>query len=101
MIVFCLSLSPLGQPVMLSQTTMVQLQTPAVLPASQPVIAVTGGTSQLHSCTMNMLPQASGNTLGSGKIPVTKPLLQTTTPATGMDVSSSCLMIAYNSAVGI
>ncbi|XP_019342106.1 cyclic AMP-dependent transcription factor ATF-6 alpha isoform X2 [Alligator mississippiensis] len=78
---------PKGQPVMLSQTTMVQLQTPAVLPASQPVIAVTGGTSQLHSCTMNMLPQASGNTLGSGKIPVTKPLLQTTTPATGMDLN--------------
>ncbi|XP_025050165.1 cyclic AMP-dependent transcription factor ATF-6 alpha [Alligator sinensis] len=78
---------PKGQPVMLSQTTMVQLQTPGVLPASQPVIAVTGGTSQLHSCNMNMLPQASGNTLGSGKIPVTKPLLQTTTPATGMDLN--------------
>ncbi|XP_019386260.1 PREDICTED: cyclic AMP-dependent transcription factor ATF-6 alpha [Crocodylus porosus] len=78
---------PKGQPVMLSQTTMVQLQAPAVLPASQPVIAVTGGTSQLHSCTMNMIPQASGNTSGSGKIAVTKPLLQTTTPATGMDLN--------------
>lgn len=82
----------LGQSVVLSQPAVVQLQASGVLPASQPVIAVTGETTQLHSHTVNALPPAAGNGSTSGKIPVTKPLLQSTTPATGLDVSSDCVM---------
>ncbi|XP_075012694.1 cyclic AMP-dependent transcription factor ATF-6 alpha isoform X4 [Calonectris borealis] len=78
---------PKGQSVVLPQPTVVQLQASGVLPASQPVIAVTGGTTQLHSHTVNALPPAAGNGSTSGKIPVTKPLLQSTTPAMGLDVN--------------
>ncbi|KFZ61554.1 Cyclic AMP-dependent transcription factor ATF-6 alpha, partial [Antrostomus carolinensis] len=78
---------PKGQSVVLSQPAVVQLQASGVLPASQPVIAVTGGTTQLHSHTVNALPPAAGNGSTSGKIPVPKPLLQSTTPAAGLDVN--------------
>jgi len=82
--------------VVLPQPAVVQLQASGVLPASQPVIAVTGGTAPLHNHTVNTLLPAAGNGSTSGKMPVTKPLLQSTTPATGLDVSSDCVMIADN-----
>ncbi|NXQ97648.1 ATF6A factor, partial [Sagittarius serpentarius] len=78
---------PKGQSVVLSQPAVVQLQASGVLPASQPVIAVTGGTTPLHNHTVNALPPAAGNASTSGKIPVSKPLLQSTTPAMGLDVN--------------
>ncbi|KFQ86268.1 Cyclic AMP-dependent transcription factor ATF-6 alpha, partial [Phoenicopterus ruber ruber] len=78
---------PKGQSVVLPQPTVVQLQASGVLPASQPVIAVTGGTTPLHSHAVNALPPAAGNGSTNGKIPVTKPLLQSTTPAMGLDVN--------------
>ncbi|NXS51643.1 ATF6A factor, partial [Brachypteracias leptosomus] len=77
---------PKGQSVVLPQPAVVQLQASGVLPASQPVIAVTRGTTALHNHTVNALPSADGNG-SSGKIPVTKPLLQSTTPAAGLDVN--------------
>ncbi|NXA29136.1 ATF6A factor, partial [Ibidorhyncha struthersii] len=76
-----------GQSVVLPQPTLVQLQASGVLPASQPVIAVTGGTTPLHNHTVNALPPAAGNGSTNSKIPVTKPLLQSTTPAMGLDVN--------------
>ncbi|XP_027514347.1 cyclic AMP-dependent transcription factor ATF-6 alpha isoform X2 [Corapipo altera] len=78
---------PKGQSVVLPQPSVVQLQASGVLPASQPVIAVTGGTTPLQNHTVNALPPAAGNGSTSGKIPVTKPLLQGTTPAVGLDVN--------------
>ncbi|NXX83854.1 ATF6A factor, partial [Urocolius indicus] len=78
---------PKGQSVVLPQPTVVQLQASGVLPASQPVIAVTGGTTPLHNHQVNALPQAAGNGSTGGKIPATKPLLQSTTPAMGLDVN--------------
>ncbi|KFQ80438.1 Cyclic AMP-dependent transcription factor ATF-6 alpha, partial [Phaethon lepturus] len=78
---------PKGQSVVLPQPAVVQLQASGVLPASQPVIAVTGGTTQLHNHTVNALPPAAGNGSTSGKIPVTKPLLQSSTTAMGLDVN--------------
>ncbi|NWS66122.1 ATF6A factor, partial [Crotophaga sulcirostris] len=78
---------PKGQSVVLPQPTVVQLQASGVLPASQPVVAVTGGTTQLHSNVMNALSPAPGNGSTSGKIQVTKPLLHSTTSATGLDVN--------------
>ncbi|NWU88780.1 ATF6A factor, partial [Upupa epops] len=78
---------PKGQSVVLPQPTVVQLQGSGVLPASQPVIAVSGGTTPLHNHTMNTLPTAAGNGSTGGKIPATKPLLQSGTPAVGLDVN--------------
>ncbi|XP_030429719.1 cyclic AMP-dependent transcription factor ATF-6 alpha isoform X3 [Gopherus evgoodei] len=78
---------PKGQPVVLSQSTVVQLQTPGVHPASQPVIAVTGGTTQLSSHSVNILAPATGSCSVSGKIALAKPLLQATTQTTGVDIN--------------
>ncbi|NXN39972.1 ATF6A factor, partial [Rhinoptilus africanus] len=78
---------PKGQSVVLPQPTVVQLQASGVLPASQPVIAITGRTMPLHTHMVNALPPAAVNGSTSGKIPVTKPLLQSITPATGLDVN--------------
>ncbi|NXU41119.1 ATF6A factor, partial [Drymodes brunneopygia] len=78
---------PKGQSVVLPQPAVVQLQASGVLPASQPVIAVTGGAPALQSHTVNVLPPAAGNGSGSAKIPVSKPLLQSSAPATGLDVN--------------
>ncbi|NWX69575.1 ATF6A factor, partial [Alca torda] len=78
---------PKGQSVVLPQPTVVQLQASGVLPTSQPVIAVTGGTTPLHNHAVNTLPPAAGNGSTSGKIPVTKPLLQSATPAMRLDVN--------------
>ncbi|KAM7162651.1 cyclic AMP-dependent transcription factor ATF-6 alpha isoform 1-T1 [Macrochelys suwanniensis] len=78
---------PKGQPLVLSQSTVVQLQTPGVHPASQPVIAVTGGATQLPSHTVNVLAPATGSSSVSGKIALAKPLLQATTQTAGMDIN--------------
>ncbi|NXH30525.1 ATF6A factor, partial [Myiagra hebetior] len=78
---------PKGQSVVLPQPAVVQLQASGVLPASQPVIAVTGGATTLQNHTVNALPPAAGNGSASSKIPVTKPLLQSSTPAMGLDVN--------------
>ncbi|NXK20460.1 ATF6A factor, partial [Arenaria interpres] len=78
---------PKGQSVVLPQPAVVQLQASGVLPASQPVLAVTGGTTPLHNPAVNALPPAAGSGSTSGKIPVTKPLLQSTTAAMGLDVN--------------
>ncbi|NXS09990.1 ATF6A factor, partial [Neodrepanis coruscans] len=77
---------PKGQSVVLPQPAVVQLQASGVLPASQSVIAVTGGTTPLQNHTVNALPAAAGNGSTSGKIPVTKPLLQSTSTV-GLDVN--------------
>ncbi|NXX49725.1 ATF6A factor, partial [Tricholaema leucomelas] len=78
---------PKGQSLVLPQPAVVQLQASGVLPASQPVIAVTGGTTPLHDHTVNTLHPATGNGSTKGKITVTKPLLQSTTPAMALDVN--------------
>ncbi|NXK36886.1 ATF6A factor, partial [Piprites chloris] len=78
---------PKGQSVVLPQPAVVQLQASGVLSASQPVISVTGGTTPLQNHMVNALSPAAGNGSTSGKIPVTKPLLQSTTPAVGLDVN--------------
>ncbi|NXH21471.1 ATF6A factor, partial [Bucco capensis] len=78
---------PKGQSVVLPQPAVVQLQASGVLPASQPVIAVTGGTTPLHNQTVNALPAAAGNGSTSSKIAVAKPLLQNTTPTMGLDIN--------------
>ncbi|XP_051855114.1 cyclic AMP-dependent transcription factor ATF-6 alpha isoform X2 [Antechinus flavipes] len=76
-----------GQPVVLSQPTVVQLQAPGILPSAQPVIAVTRGTTQLPNHVVNVLPTPVGNNPVTGKLSVTKPILQTTTRGVGSDVT--------------
>ncbi|XP_063021403.1 cyclic AMP-dependent transcription factor ATF-6 alpha isoform X2 [Melospiza melodia melodia] len=78
---------PKGPSVVLPQPAVVQLQASGVLPASQPVIAVTGGAPALQNHTVKALSPAAGNGSSSGKIPVTKPLLQSSSPAMGLDVN--------------
>ncbi|XP_066180986.1 cyclic AMP-dependent transcription factor ATF-6 alpha isoform X2 [Sylvia atricapilla] len=78
---------PKGPSVVLPQPAVVQLQASGVLPASQPVIAVTGGAPALQNHTLNALSPAAGNSSSSGKIPVTKPLLQSSTSTVGLDVN--------------
>ncbi|NXT72687.1 ATF6A factor, partial [Chaetops frenatus] len=78
---------PKGPSVVLPQPAVVQLQASGVLPASQPVIAVTGGAPALQNHAVNALPPAAGTGSGGGKIPVTKPLLHGSPPATGLDVN--------------
>ncbi|XP_068950744.1 cyclic AMP-dependent transcription factor ATF-6 alpha isoform X2 [Petaurus breviceps papuanus] len=76
-----------GQPVVLSQPTMVQLQAPGILPSAQPVITVTRGTTQLPNHVVNVLPTPVGNSPVTGKLSVAKPILQTTTRGVGSDVT--------------
>ncbi|NXN83334.1 ATF6A factor, partial [Bombycilla garrulus] len=78
---------PKGPSVVLPQPAVVQLQASGVLPASQPVIAVTGGAPALQNHTVNELSPPAGNGSSSSKITVTKPLLQSSTPAVGLDVN--------------
>ncbi|XP_030135656.4 cyclic AMP-dependent transcription factor ATF-6 alpha isoform X1 [Taeniopygia guttata] len=78
---------PKGPSVMLPQPAVVQLQASGVLPASQPVIAVTGGAPALQNHTVKALSPAAGSSSSCGKIPVTKPLLQSSSPAVGLDVN--------------
>ncbi|NWH35681.1 ATF6A factor, partial [Chloropsis hardwickii] len=75
---------PKGPSMVLPQPAVVQLQASGMLPASQPVIAVTGG-APAH--TVKALSPPAGNCSSSGKIPVTKPLLQSSAPAMGLDVN--------------
>lgn len=89
----CCSCVP-GPSVMLPQPAVVQLQASGVLPASQPVIAVTGGAPALQNHTVKALSSAAGSSSSSGKIPVTKPLLQSSSPAVGLDVSSDSVIAA-------
>ncbi|NWY30873.1 ATF6A factor, partial [Pheucticus melanocephalus] len=76
-----------GPSVVLPQPAVVQLQASGVLPASQPVIAVTGGAPALQNHAVKALSPAAGNGSSGGKIPVTKPLLQSSSPAMGLDVN--------------
>ncbi|NXU53691.1 ATF6A factor, partial [Turnix velox] len=78
---------PKGQSVVLPQPTMVQLQASGGLPATQPVIAVIGGTTPVHNQTANKLSPAAGNGSTGSKIAAAKPLVQSTTPAMGLDVN--------------
>ncbi|NXG71654.1 ATF6A factor, partial [Baryphthengus martii] len=78
---------PKGQSVVLPQPTVVQLQASGVLPASQPLLAVSGGTAPLHNHTVNALPSAAGNSSTNGRISGAKPLLQSTAPAMGLDIN--------------
>ncbi|NXQ77222.1 ATF6A factor, partial [Quiscalus mexicanus] len=78
---------PKGPSVVLPQPAVVQLQASGVLPASQPVIAVTGGAPALQNHTVKALSPAAGNGSSSGKIPVTKPLLPSSSSAMGLDVN--------------
>ncbi|XP_066412307.1 cyclic AMP-dependent transcription factor ATF-6 alpha isoform X2 [Molothrus aeneus] len=81
------SAPPKGPSVVLPQPAVVQLQASGVLPASQPVIAVTGGAPALQNHTVKALSPAAGNGSSSGKIPVTKPLLPSSSLAMGLDVN--------------
>ncbi|NXR17801.1 ATF6A factor, partial [Cinclus mexicanus] len=78
---------PKGPSVVLPQPAVVQLQASGVLPASQPVIAVAGGAPALQNQVVKALSAAAGSGSSSGKVPVTKPLLQSSAPATGLDVN--------------
>ncbi|NWX61547.1 ATF6A factor, partial [Promerops cafer] len=78
---------PKGPSMVLPQPAVVQLQASGVLPASQPVIAVTGGAPALQNHTVKVLSPAAGNGSSSCKIPVTKPLLQSSASAAGLDVN--------------
>ncbi|XP_029409926.1 cyclic AMP-dependent transcription factor ATF-6 alpha isoform X1 [Nannospalax galili] len=76
-----------GQTVLLSQPTMVQLQAPGVLPSAQPVLAVTGGTTQLPNHVVNVVPAPVVNSPVNGKLSVTKPVLQSTTRSVSSDIA--------------
>lgn len=76
-----------GQTVLLSQPTVVQLQAPGVLPSAQPVLAVTGGTAQLPNHVVNVVPAPVVNSPVSGKLSVTKPVLQSTTRSVSSDIA--------------
>lgn len=71
----------------LSQPAVVQLQAPGVLPSSQPVLAVAGGTTQLPNHVVNVVPAPVANSPANGKLSVTKPVLQSTMKSAGSDVS--------------
>ncbi|XP_042537342.1 cyclic AMP-dependent transcription factor ATF-6 alpha [Dipodomys spectabilis] len=76
-----------GQTVLLSQPTLVQLQPPGVLPSAQPVLAVTGGATQLPNHVVNVVPAPVVNSPVNGKLSVTKPVLQNTTRSVGSDMA--------------
>ncbi|XP_053464136.1 cyclic AMP-dependent transcription factor ATF-6 alpha isoform X1 [Nycticebus coucang] len=76
-----------GQTVLLSQPTVVQLQTPGVLPSAQPVLAVAGGVSQLPNHMVNVVPAPVANSPVNGKLSVTKPVLQSTMRSVGSDIA--------------
>lgn len=79
--------SDAGQTVLFSQPAVVQLQAPGVLPSAQPVLAVTGGATQLPNHVVNVVPAPVVNSSVNGKLSVTKPVLQTTARSMGSDVS--------------
>ena len=71
----------------LSQPTVVQLQAPGVLPSPQPVRAVAGGTTQLPNHVVNVVPAPVANSPASGKLSLTKPVLQSTTKNMGSNIA--------------
>ncbi|XP_060088430.1 cyclic AMP-dependent transcription factor ATF-6 alpha [Heteronotia binoei] len=76
-----------GQPVVLSQPTVVQLQAPSILPATNPVIAVTGGVTSLPGHPVSVLPRAVGSSLSHGKPAEVKPAIHATAQNTSTDVN--------------
>lgn len=72
--------------VMLSQPTVVQLQTPGPLPCPQPVLAVTGG-SQLPNHVVNVVPAPVASNPTSGKFSVAKPILQSPARSMGSEIA--------------
>ncbi|XP_005398384.1 PREDICTED: cyclic AMP-dependent transcription factor ATF-6 alpha [Chinchilla lanigera] len=76
-----------GQTILLSQPTVVQLQTPGVLPSAQPVLAVSGGATQLPNHVVNVVPAPVVSSPVNGKLSVTKPVLQSTTRSVGSDIA--------------
>ncbi|XP_042320295.1 cyclic AMP-dependent transcription factor ATF-6 alpha-like [Sceloporus undulatus] len=78
---------PKGHPVMLSQSAVVHLQTPGILPATSPTIAVTGGVTSLPGHTVNVLSQTAGKSLASGNIAEPKSALHSAPENTCMDMN--------------
>nr|XP_056701666.1 cyclic AMP-dependent transcription factor ATF-6 alpha [Euleptes europaea] len=76
-----------GQPVVLSQPTVVQLQAPGILPATNPVIAVTGGVAPLPGHPISVLPRGVRNTLAHGNPAEVKPAVHATAPNSSTDVN--------------
>ncbi|KAJ6654660.1 hypothetical protein lerEdw1_006682 [Lerista edwardsae] len=76
-----------GQPPMLSQSAVLQLQTPGILPAPSPVIAVTGGLTPLPGHTVSVLPRTIGKSLANGNVAEVKPVVHPTAPDTSMDTN--------------
>ncbi|XP_053101763.1 cyclic AMP-dependent transcription factor ATF-6 alpha [Hemicordylus capensis] len=76
-----------GQPVLLSQSAVVQLQAPGILPSSNPVIAVTGGVTSLPGHTINVLPRTAGKSLANGNLAEAKTVLHATAQNTSMDMN--------------
>ncbi|XP_051004306.1 cyclic AMP-dependent transcription factor ATF-6 alpha [Acomys russatus] len=76
-----------GQTVLLSQPTVVQLQAPGVLPSAQPVLAVTGGATQLPNHVVNVVPAPVVSSPVNGKLSMTNPALQGTTRSMGSDIA--------------
>uniref|UniRef100_H3AG82 Activating transcription factor 6 n=2 Tax=Latimeria chalumnae TaxID=7897 RepID=H3AG82_LATCH len=78
-----------GQPVVLSQPAVVQLQTSGVLTA-QPVVPVKSGTHGIPAQPMMGVVPAVSSSL-NGKIPITKPIIpatrQNTTPRSDGDIN--------------
>ncbi|NWI11389.1 ATF6A factor, partial [Crypturellus soui] len=72
---------PKGQPVVLPPSAVLQLPASTVLPGSQPLIAIAGGSPQLRS------PAGTAHGSVGGKVAVAKPLLQSSTPAAALDVN--------------
>ncbi|NXA34140.1 ATF6A factor, partial [Eudromia elegans] len=79
---------PKGQSVVLPPPAVLQLQASTVLPASQPLLAITGGSTQLRNPAVIALSPATGQGSASGKVAMAKPLLQSSTPTAGLDVNA-------------
>ncbi|XP_026930882.2 cyclic AMP-dependent transcription factor ATF-6 alpha isoform X1 [Acinonyx jubatus] len=76
-----------GPTVVLSSPAVVQLQAPGVLPSPAPVLAVTGGATQLPNPMVNVVPAPVANSLANGKLSVTKPVLPSTVRSVGSDIA--------------
>ncbi|XP_054836900.1 cyclic AMP-dependent transcription factor ATF-6 alpha isoform X2 [Eublepharis macularius] len=76
-----------GQPVVLSQPAVVQLQAPGILPATNSVIAVTGGVTSLPGHPVSVLPRTVGNSLTHGNPPEVKPAIHSATQNTNTDMN--------------
>ncbi|XP_077188683.1 cyclic AMP-dependent transcription factor ATF-6 alpha [Paroedura picta] len=76
-----------GQPVVLSQPAMVQLQAPSILPAANPVIAVNGGVTSLPGHPVSVLAHTVGSNLAQGSPAEVKPAAHATAQNTSPDVN--------------